>query len=174
MALRAALQSGFVILHCHGNVKMIISACPIETHRCHDAFVFADNSGFCGYDITSGANSDDKVGIIPTIRFLWLEIWPARSCSKWCLQSIFRSELCFVAIWCDIVHVNLKPSFRLNLLALGQWYNWQGSNSGLLFTKKVPSYEFRNPQYKPKTVWRPSQVYNGNHYMPLRRCLLSR
>ena len=23
---------------------------------------------------------------------------------------------------------------------------------------------YRNPHYKPKTVWRPSQVYNGNPY----------
>ena len=35
---------------------------------------------------------------------------------------------------------------------------------GHLFTKKTPSYGYRNPHYKPKTVWRPSQVYNGNPY----------
>ena len=33
-----------------------------------------------------------------------------------------------------------------------------------LFTKMTPSYGYRDPHYKPKTVWRPSQVYNGNHY----------
>ena len=38
------------------------------------------------------------------------------------------------------------------------------SYSGPLFTKKTPSYGYRNPHYKPKTVWRPSQVYNGNPY----------
>ena len=31
-------------------------------------------------------------------------------------------------------------------------------------TKKTPSYGYRDPHYKPKTVWRPSQVYNGNPY----------
>ena len=33
-----------------------------------------------------------------------------------------------------------------------------------LFTKKTPCYGYRDPHYKPKTVWRPSQVYNGNPY----------
>ena len=36
--------------------------------------------------------------------------------------------------------------------------------TGPLFTKKTPSYGYRNPHYKPKTVWRQSQVYNGNSY----------
>ena len=35
---------------------------------------------------------------------------------------------------------------------------------GPLFTKKTPSYGYRDPHYKPKTVWRPSHVYNGNPY----------
>ena len=30
--------------------------------------------------------------------------------------------------------------------------------------KKTPSYWYRDPHYKPKTVWRPSQVYNGKPY----------
>ena len=33
---------------------------------------------------------------------------------------------------------------------------------GPLFIKKTPSYGY--PHDKPKTVWRPSQVYNGNLY----------
>ena len=36
--------------------------------------------------------------------------------------------------------------------------------AGPLFTKKTPSYGYRDPHYKPKTVWRPSQLYNGNPY----------
>ena len=36
--------------------------------------------------------------------------------------------------------------------------------SGPLFTKKTSSYGYRDPHDKPKTVWRPSQVYNGNLY----------
>ena len=35
---------------------------------------------------------------------------------------------------------------------------------GHLFTKNEPHPGYRNPQYKPKTVWRPSQVYNGNPF----------
>ena len=35
---------------------------------------------------------------------------------------------------------------------------------GPLFIKKTPSYGYRDPHYKPKTVWRPFQVYNGNPY----------
>ena len=44
--------------------------------------------------------------------------------------------------------------------------------SGPLFTKKTPSYGYGNPHYKPKTVWRPSRVYNGNPIL-IRRRLLS-
>ena len=36
--------------------------------------------------------------------------------------------------------------------------------SGPPFTKKTPSHKYRNPHYKTKTVWRPSQVYNGDSY----------
>ena len=36
--------------------------------------------------------------------------------------------------------------------------------TGPLFTKKTPSYVYRDPHDKSKTVWRPSQVYNGNPY----------
>ena len=32
------------------------------------------------------------------------------------------------------------------------------TSAGSLFTKKALSYGYRDPQYKPKTVWRPSQV----------------
>ena len=35
---------------------------------------------------------------------------------------------------------------------------------GILFTKKTQFYRRSNPHYKPKTVWRPSRVYNGNPY----------
>ena len=38
------------------------------------------------------------------------------------------------------------------------------TRSGPLFTKKTLSYGYRDPHYKPKTVVRPSQVYNGNPY----------
>ena len=39
------------------------------------------------------------------------------------------------------------------------------SPAGPLFTKKTPSADvYRDPHDKPKTVWRPSQVYNGNPY----------
>ena len=37
-------------------------------------------------------------------------------------------------------------------------------DSGPLLTKKTPSYGYRDPHDKPKTVWRPSQIYNGNPY----------
>ena len=36
--------------------------------------------------------------------------------------------------------------------------------TGPLFTKKMPSYGYRDPHHKPKTVWRLSQVYFGNPY----------
>ena len=33
-----------------------------------------------------------------------------------------------------------------------------------LFTKRTPFYEYMNPHYNPKTVWRPSQVYNEDTF----------
>ena len=41
---------------------------------------------------------------------------------------------------------------------------WKYNSPGPLFTKKTPSYGYRDPHDKPQTVWRPSQVYNGNPY----------
>ena len=35
---------------------------------------------------------------------------------------------------------------------------------GPLFTKKTPSYQYRDSHYKPETVVRPSEVYNGDPY----------
>ena len=35
---------------------------------------------------------------------------------------------------------------------------------GPLFTKKTQSYGYRDHHDKPKTVWQPFQVYNGNPY----------
>ena len=52
-------------------------------------------------------------------------------------------------------HVFIKESMTLNDSILP---------AGPLFTKKTSSYGYRDPHYKPKTVWRPSQVYNGNSY----------
>ena len=49
-------------------------------------------------------------------------------------------------------------SFSLKRLPL---FHWKDS---LYFTEKTPSYRCKNPHYKPKTVWWPSQVYNGNPY----------
>ena len=37
-------------------------------------------------------------------------------------------------------------------------------NTGHLISKKIQSYYYRDPHYKPKTVWRPSQFYNWNLY----------
>ena len=51
---------------------------------------------------------------------------------------------------------------ELNYFTNGQKQN--NTIPGPLFTKKTPSYGYRNPHYKHKTVWRPSQVYNGNPY----------
>ena len=38
------------------------------------------------------------------------------------------------------------------------------ASPGPLVTKKTPYYGYRDPYNKPKTVWWPSQVYNGNPY----------
>ena len=48
--------------------------------------------------------------------------------------------------------------------AISSWHDTTLINAGPLFTKKTLSYVYRDPHDKPKTVWRPSQVYNGNPY----------
>ena len=39
-----------------------------------------------------------------------------------------------------------------------------------ILSKKTTSYGYMNPHYKPKTVWRPSQVYNVNPYTNKATC----
>ena len=51
---------------------------------------------------------------------------------------------------------------------------WQQFCVGSLFTKKMLSYGYRDPNYKPKTVWRPSQVYDRNPYTDKQRVLMHR
>ena len=57
--------------------------------------------------------------------------------------------------------------------AVSQWEGGGAYNQGtcLFVTLQVVAgqhgvitYGYKNPHYKPKTVWRPSQVYNGNPY----------
>ena len=44
-------------------------------------------------------------------------------------------------------------------------WQWQASNAvGPLFTRKTPFYWYRDSQYKPETVVRPSEVYTGDSY----------
>ena len=45
-----------------------------------------------------------------------------------------------------------------------KWRDHQGDCPGPLFAKKTPSYQYRDSHYKPETVVRPSQVYNGDSY----------
>ena len=48
--------------------------------------------------------------------------------------------------WCDLAHMHFsRVCFRPSI-------------------QKTPSHKYRNPHYKTKTVWRPSQVYNGDSY----------
>ena len=48
-----------------------------------------------------------------------------------------------------------------------------GPLSGPLFTKKTPCYGYRDPHYKPKMVWRTSQVYIMGIPILIRRRALS-
>ena len=75
-------------------------------------------------------------------------VWSAPSRSRTLKENCFPS-------WQGDGHGHLliQPSSIDHLVAPGP-----------LFTKKTPSYGYRDPHDKPKTVWRPSQVYNGNPY----------
>ena len=76
------------------------------------------------------------------------------------LVNIIRISLCFrrLCLWSQ----------------KGLWLfdDWSATASGPLFTKKTPSYGYRDPHDKPKTVWRPSQAYNGNPYTDKQRVLM--
>ena len=50
------------------------------------------------------------------------------------------------------------------VLARGYEIISQYYNPGLLITNKMSSNGYKNPHYKPKMIWRPSQVTNGNPY----------
>ena len=84
------------------------------------------------------------------------------------------------AIWLveSRVYVNLFAyRGRMHIILPNFWLLWGGiaaqracnaeckyNSPGPLFTKKTPSYGYRDPHDKPKTVWLPSQVYTGNPY----------
>ena len=63
--------------------------------------------------------------------------------------------------------LNRKSYLKFTL----SWFSFTCfKNIGLLWPisaldrKQVRGYRYRNPSYKPKTVWRPSQVYNKNRH----------
>ena len=60
--------------------------------------------------------------------------------------------------WVGRLRGNKKRINRLNTMYQNR------EIPGSLFSTKTPSYGYRDPHDKPKTVWRPSQVYNGNPY----------
>ena len=62
------------------------------------------------------------------------------------------SEVSIVRIFTNIYNVIMVPHCT------------HSKHCGPLFTEKMPSYRYRNPHYKPETVVRPSQVYNGDSY----------
>ena len=80
------------------------------------------------------------------------------------ILNIFMNDLCYFVkhghlfIYADAnsVSVNRKESNMMSRLLQ--------SEAEPLFTKKTPSYGYRDPHDKHKTVWRPSQVYHGNPF----------
>ena len=48
--------------------------------------------------------------------------------------------------------------------SLNGWWAITQTSSGPLFTKKTPSYQYRDSHYKPEMVVRPSKVYNSDPY----------
>ena len=112
--------------------------------------------------------------VIATIFGTWHDSWAVVACAKFCCDMItsnwIRAKWNFHRIWivmekslvkwvlvvlcCDVVTLSIP----VDLCDLPK------KNPGPLFTKKTPSYGYRDPHYKPKVVWRPSQLYNGNPY----------
>ena len=83
-----------------------------------------------------------------------------------CFPRELRKESKLQSIPTTTQHIgNILPGVRHSLQSVVLLAVWlDNPNTGPLFTKKTPSYGYRNPLYKPKTVWPPYQVYNGNPY----------
>ena len=105
----------------------------------------------------------------------WFETRP-RSLWRHCIDLVdngieyrkqFQRTMCglFPGLAFFAQHRPILPiSFRVLLLRTGAIMRCKWSNHGLLFTKEAPSYWYRDSHCKPKTVVRPSQVYNGYTY----------
>ena len=101
------------------------------------------------------------------------ELWS--TCWMWHISQQPVSVGTTILVAChprQVTAPHLRIDFSFKYLGLPVSYNdlteWVcislEAQPGPLFTKKTPSYGYRNPHYKPETVWGPSQVYNGNPY----------
>ena len=104
-------------------------------------------------------------------RMAWWCSWICKSCSTSASGSIHSNGRENRDIYTGTKRSSgWLPSTSLEMLkvAFNVSGDEQGSHpdgiSGPLFTKKTPSYGYRDPHDKHRTVWRPSQVYNGNPY----------
>ena len=86
-------------------------------------------------------------------------------------QNIFSFIIGRVNCFMRLTHTAVALTFHINRLDGIIYFDCYACDlfdikplSGPLLTKKTPSYGYRDPHDKPKTVWRPSQVYNGNPY----------
>ena len=60
-----------------------------------------------------------------------------------------------------------NPQPQISLITFHKkWYLIPASKTDpwALFTKRMSSYGYMNPHYKPRTVWRPYEVYKGDPY----------
>ena len=97
--------------------------------------------------------NDDYVltsSIITLILRLCIVTW-------WHIYIMLISQHGNIQMHVSIVTLKTKSCHNANFISIG-------GSTGPLFIKKTPSYGYRNPHYKPKTVVRLSQVYNGNPY----------
>ena len=108
-----------------------------------------------GYQLTP-LSSDDSEGIC--ISIITLEIRFVNHCLG--LGHETMGHITYVLLCSYII---FPQTFTVILHGSQLWTSChQSSLSGPLFTKKTPSFEY--PLYQPKTVWRPSQVYNRIPY----------
>ena len=82
-----------------------------------------------------------------------------------CVQKNRTSHESFLQFRCAV----LICSFGNNMVYHLPHGLYHRGNSGPLFTENTPSYGYVNSHFKPKTVWRPSQVDNEDSYT-VRRC----
>ena len=97
------------------------------------------------------------------ILLCWPELYQLLLTSKFVHRRVILTGQNFVVTCWHLVLLTRALMIN-NMLVDGLMTQGARASAGPLFTKKTPSYRYRDSRYKPKMVWQPSQLYNGDSY----------